>query len=290
MGHPEPTVRKKRLGSALRRLREEAGVSQQLAGEQVDGDKSKMSRIESGRQGVRPIELKALLDLYGVDDDLRTALLTLQRQGRQQGWWHKHSETLTPELKERLSLESDAARIHAFQCAAVPGLLQTDAYAEAMIRGAIIERTTEEEVRADVELRLERQSIFDEDAPTYLCILTEAVLHQVVGGPEVMAEQLRALAESAVRPGTTVQVIPFAQGAFPAMDHPYTIYSYPDPMQLDIVGIENLDGALYLEEPGSVELYRSAFDHARAAALSSRESVALISRLARDLEKSKRLT
>ncbi|MFJ3710358.1 helix-turn-helix domain-containing protein [Streptomyces sp. NPDC090053] len=285
MAHPEPKIRKKRLGMELRRLREETGVSLQAAGEAIDGDKTKMSRIENGRQGLRPLELKALLNLYAVEPKLGEALLALQRQSKQKGWWSRHSDTLKPDFQERLTLESDAVRIYAYQSVVVPGLLQTYAYAEAVIRGTSNKRASNEEVKSLVELRLARQSIFDaEDAPQYLCILDESVLHRQVGGPAVTAEQLRALVGMCDRPGIVVQVIPYQQGAYPGMDGPFTVYSYPDPMELDVVGLDYLDGGLYLEESGAVERYRSAFDHLRAAALSSRESMDLIARIARDLE------
>ncbi|WP_103532485.1 helix-turn-helix transcriptional regulator [Streptomyces sp. SM11] len=285
MAHPEPKVRKKRLGSELRRLREESGVSLQQAGETIDGDKTKMSRIENGRQGLRPLELKTLLDMYQVDLPMREALLALQRQSKQKGWWSQHSDKLKPDFQERLTLESDAVRIYAYQSVVVPGLLQIDAYAEAVIRGTGSKRMTDEEVRTLVDLRLARQAIFDrDDAPQYLCILDESVLHRQVGGPAVTAAQLRNLVEASDRPGIAVQVIPYAQGAYVGMDGPFTVYSYPDPMELDVVGLDNLDGGLYLEETGAVENYRSAFDQLRAAALSSRQSMDVISRVARDLD------
>ncbi|MFI0145208.1 DUF5753 domain-containing protein [Streptomyces globisporus] len=162
---------------------------------------------------------------------------------------------------------------------------QTDAYAEAVIRGTGSKRMSDEEVRTLVDLRLARQAIFDrDDAPQYLCILDESVLHRQVGGPAVTAAQLRNLVEVSDRPGIAVQVIPYSQGAYVGMDGPFTVYSYPDPMELDVVGLDNLDGGLYLEETGAVENYRSAFDQLRAAALSSRQSMDVISRAARDLE------
>ncbi|MEU3577757.1 helix-turn-helix transcriptional regulator [Streptomyces globisporus] len=245
MAHPEPKVRKKRLGSELRRLREESGIGLQQAGETVDGDKTKMSRIENGRQGLRPLELKTLLDMYQVDPPMREALLALQRQSKQKGWWSQHSDKLKPDFQERLTLESDAVRIYAYQSVVVPGLLQTDAYAEAVIRGTGSKRMSDEEVRTLVDLRLARQAIFDrDDAPQYLCILDESVLHRQVGGPAVTAAQLRNLVEVSDRPGIAVQVIPYSQGAYVGMDGPFTVYSYPDPMELDVVGLDNLDGGL----------------------------------------------
>ncbi|WP_059048247.1 helix-turn-helix domain-containing protein [Streptomyces acidiscabies] len=283
--HLRPTVRRRRLGAELKRLCEAAGVSMDDAGEHIDGDKTKISRIENGRQGIRPLEIKALFDRFGVEDEkLKTALLTLAREAKRKGWWQQYGDTLRPDFQELLALEWDAARIHTFQAMVVPGLLQTSAYAEAINRGTS-RRSTEEEIQNLVRLRMERQSIFErEEPPQYLCILDEAVLHHEVGGSLVMAGQLRRLLEVGERPGLSVQVVPYAQGGYVGLEGPFTIYSYPEHMALDVVGLNYLDGALYLEEDGSVERYRRAFDQVRAAALSSRQSMDLISQLARDFE------
>lgn len=284
--HPRPTVRRRRLGAELRRLREAAQIGMDTAGAHIDGDKTKMSRIENGRQGIRRLEILALFDLYHVDDDkLRTALLILSRESKQKGWWQQYDDILRPDFQERLTLESDAVRLHAFQPMLIPGLLQTEAYAAAVMRG-MYSPPPAEEIQSFVSLRMERQSVFDRpDTPQYLCVLDEAVLHREVGGTAVMAEQLRKVVEEAhSHPEVSVQVISYAQGSHTGVDGPFTIYSYPDPMELDVVGLDYLDGTLYLEEDGPVERYRRAFDHLRSSALSSPQSMDLISRVARDLE------
>lgn len=266
-------------------MREAAGVSMDNAGEHIDGDKTKISRIENGRQGIRPLEIKALLDLFGVEDEkLKTALLTLAREAKRKGWWQQYGDFLRPDFEELLTLEWDAARIHTFQALVVPGLLQTNAYAEAIIRGTG-RHWPEEEIQSTVPLRAERQAIFERpEAPQYLCILDEAVLHHEIGGPQVMVEQLRKLIEVCEDPGISVQVVPYVQGGYVGLEGSFTLYSYPDQMALDVVALGYLDGALYLEEDGAVERYHRAFDQVRSAALSSRQSIDLISQTARDFE------
>ncbi|MBM7052583.1 MULTISPECIES: helix-turn-helix domain-containing protein [Streptomyces] len=276
-------MRRRRLGAELKRLREKAGVKMEEAAERIGGDKPKISRQENGRQGVSKLEIEALLALYGVSDErLRTALTTLAREGRRKGWWAQYSDILTAGFQERLSIESDAARILAFQPMLVPGLLQTVEYATEVIR-SVNKTATEEEIDSYVEVRKSRQEIFArESPPQYLCLLDEAVLRREVGGPAVMAAQLDKILEMNNPPKLTIQVVPFAQGWHAGADGPFNVYSYPDPMDLDVVNLEYLDGALYLEEDESVERYQLAFDELRAAALTSRQSMELISAVKRE--------
>ncbi|WP_405803379.1 helix-turn-helix domain-containing protein [Streptomyces sp. NBC_01187] len=284
--HPRPTVRRRRLGSELRRLREASGVSAEAAAERIGGDKSKISRQENGRQGVSKLEIEALFTLYGVEDKrLMTALVTLAREGRRKGWWAQYSDILEDRFQERLAIESDAAHIHVFQPHLVPGLLQTEEYATESIRN-VEKSETEDGVHSLVSVRMGRQEIFArENPPQYVCILDEAVLRREVGGPEVMAAQLQKLVDVDNPPKLTVQLIPFGQGWHAGLDGAFSLYKYPDPMDLDVVNLDYLDGALYLEENGSVERYQLAFDELRTAALPSRQSRDLILQAARDFKK-----
>lgn len=281
--HPRPTVRRRRLGAELKRLREKAGVSMEDAAERIGGDKPKISRQENGRQGVSKLEIEALLALYRVSDDrLRTALTTLAREGRRKGWWAQYSDILSSNFQERLSIESDAARILTFQPMLVPGLLQTVEYATETIR-SFNRAATEEQVESYIEVRRSRQEIFArENPPQYVCLLDEAVLRREVGGPAVMAGQLGKILEVNNPPKLTIQVVPFSQGWHAGADGAFNIYSYPDPMDLDVVNLEYLDGALYLEEDEPVERYQLAFDELRATALASRQSMELISTVKRE--------
>ncbi|WP_257137484.1 helix-turn-helix transcriptional regulator [Streptomyces sp. st115] len=281
--HPRPTVRRRRLGAELKRLREKAGVKMEEAAERIGGDKPKISRQENGRQGVSKLEIEALLALYGVSDErLRTALTTLAREGRRKGWWAQYSDILPAGFQERLSMESDAARILTFQPMLVPGLLQTVEYATEVIR-SVDKGVTEEERDSYIEVRKARQEIFTRDnPPQYVCLLDEAVLRREVGGPAVMAAQLDKILEVNNPPRLTIQVVPFSQGWHAGADGAFNIYSYPDPMDLDVVNLDYLDGALYLEEDQPVGRYQLAFDELRAAALASRQSMELVSAVKRD--------
>ncbi|MFE3721245.1 helix-turn-helix domain-containing protein [Streptomyces cyaneofuscatus] len=281
--HPRPTVRRRRLGAELKRLREKAGVSMEDAAERIGGDKPKISRQENGRQGVSKLEIEALLALYEVSDDrLRTALTTLAREGRRKGWWAQYSDILPAGFQERLSIESDAARILTFQSMLVPGLLQTAEYATEVIRAAG-KSATEDQLKSYIEVRASRQEIFARDnPPQYVCLLDEAVLRREVGGPAVMAAQLGKILEVNNPPKLTIQVVPLSQGWHAGADGAFNIYSYPDPMDLDVVNLDYLDGALYLEEDLPVERYQLAFDELRATALASRQSMELVSSVRRE--------
>ncbi|SBU94917.1 Helix-turn-helix domain-containing protein [Streptomyces sp. Ncost-T6T-1] len=253
------------------------------AAERIGGDKPKISRQENGRQGVSKLEIEALLALYGVSDErLRTALTTLAREGRRKGWWAQYSDILPAGFQERLSIESDAARILTFQPMLVPGLLQTVEYATEVIR-SVDKDVTEEERDSYIEVRKARQEIFTRDnPPQYVCLLDEAVLRREVGGPAVMVAQLDKILEMNNPPKLTIQVVPFSQGWHAGADGAFNIYSYPDPMDLDVVNLDYLDGALYLEEDQPVGRYQLAFDELRATALASRQSMELISAVKRE--------
>ncbi len=256
------------------------------AAERIGGDKPKISRQENGRQGVSKLEIEALLELYRVSDDrLWTALITLAREGRRKGWWAQYSDILPAGFQGRLSIESDAARILTFQSMLVPGLLQTAEYATEVIRAAG-KSATEDQIKSYIEVRASRQEILARDnPPQYVCLLDEAVLRREVGGPAVMAGQLGKILEVNNPPRLTIQVVPLSQGWHAGADGAFNIYSYPDPMDLDVVNLDYLDGALYLEEDLPVERYQLAFDELRAAALASRQSMELVSSVRREFAK-----
>lgn len=277
------TARRRKLGSELKALRVAAEVSPERAAQRIHGDNSKISRIEKGRQRVTRLELDALLELYRVGDaKLREGLVLLSAEARRRSWWRQYGDLLHPSFQEVLEMESDAARICAFQPLLIPGLLQTKEYATAVIREFPDE--SGKDLDAYVALRMGRQRILERQALQYVCVLTENTLRQEVGGPEVMAAQLRHLRAMSKPPDRTIQVIPYDRGAHIGLAGGFTLYAYPDPMDLDVVGIEYLDGGLYREEARPVARYRMAFDQLRSTALSSRQSMELISRIAGELD------
>lgn len=283
---PGPTIRQRRLGSELRRLRERAKVSQRDAGEHIDGGQGKLSKIETGRQNIRRLELLALLDLYKVDDgELREALVTLLRDSRKKGWWREHSNTLRADTLDMISLEEECDRILQYCNMALPGLLQTEEYARALICG-LEPHLPDEQVEFYVQLRIQRQQILDAaDPPQFIGVLDEALLRRPIGGPEVMARQLRRLVEFSRRPKAVIQVVPFGQGVYHGVYGPFRALFNSSPAALDVVEMTHWTGGLYMEDPEQVESYRLLFDEIRSSALSSRQSLDLISRILGEFER-----
>ncbi|WP_338931409.1 helix-turn-helix transcriptional regulator [Streptomyces netropsis] len=278
------TARRRRLGAELRALREAAKVSPEEAAGAIHGDRSKISRQETGRHRVTRLELDVLLSLYKVKDEkVRERLIALASEGRKPSWWRQHGQALRPSFKEGLELKSDATKICAFQSQVVPGLLQTRAYASMVMTGS--DPLPQEELEFYLDLRMEGQEIFQrEEPPSYLNIVPEGVLRQQIGGPAVMAEQLRRLICLSQLPEVTIQVIPLSQSVFACTGGSFAIYSYPEPVGLDVVQVEYLGGALYLERDEAVAKYGRAWGRLQATALPAQQSIELIASIARELE------
>lgn len=277
---PGPTVRQRRLGSELRRLREGAKVSQRDAGEHIDGGQGKLSKIETGRQNIRRLELLALLDLYRVEDqELRGALVSLLRDSRKKGWWHQYSGALRADTLDMVSLEEECDRILHYCNMALPGLLQTEEYATALI-GGLEPHLADEQVEFYVQLRVQRQQILDRvDPPQFIGVLDEALLRRPVGGPAVMARQLQRLIDVSRRPKVVIQVVPLDQAVYPGVYGSFRALFNSSPAALDAVEMTHWTGGLYVEEPEQVESYRLLFDEIRSSALSSRQSLDLVSQI-----------
>jgi transcriptional regulator with XRE-family HTH domain len=268
-----PTVRRRRLASELRRLREAAGLTIDEVGDKLECSASKISRIETGHVGVTPRDVRDMLELYPVDDDQREALVQLARDARKKGWWHAYNEVFTGAF---VGLESDASFLHAFQALLVPGLLQTEGYMRAIIR-AIRPDHTDEVIERRVTARLTRQKLLtDPQPPEYWAIIDEAVLSRMVGGPEVMRGQLMRLVEVGSLPHVTLQVIPFGAGAHAGMEGPFMILGFPEPADPDVVYVENTLSGSYLEEPPEVYRYTLMFDHLRATAFNPADTLQMV--------------
>lgn len=220
-----PTVRRRRLASELRRLRERAELTIDEVGEKLECSASKISRIETGHVGVTPRDARDMLELYGVRGDEQEALVQLAREARKRGWWHAYNEVFTGAF---VGLEADASSLRAFQALLVPGLLQTERYARAVIH-AMRPDAADAEIERRVAARMTRQRLLsDPSPPEYWAVVDEAVLRRVVGGAEVMAEQLGRLADVAQLPHVTIQVVPFGAGAHPGMEGPFLILGFPE--------------------------------------------------------------
>ncbi|MEV4501278.1 helix-turn-helix domain-containing protein [Streptomyces klenkii] len=278
------TARRRKLGAALREIRERAGVTVAQAAEAAGGGNSKVSRIETGKHRVSPLELNALLDLYGVTEKgTRDWLHALVSEQRKNTWWRQYGE-LAPGFVESLTLENEAEEICVYQIQSVPGLLQTPDYARVVLAGAP-EPRTEETLDLYVDIRMKRQNVLRrQKPPQYRCVMTEGVIRQQIGGPQAMAAQLRHLVSMSRLPNVTIQVISHSQTTFTATAESFVLHSYPPPMNFGVVQIPYLDRDLFLEEDGDVAKYQRAFDALRASALSAQRSSELISSIAHELE------
>lgn len=229
--------------------------------------------METAQVGVRTNDLRPMLDIYKVTGMQRDELLQLARERRHQVWWQEYKDLPTAAVA---SLETEAASILQFSVLVIPGLLQTEAYAREIL-GAIHFQAKPEEIERRLELRLARQAVLtDESAPQYWVVLDEAVLHRVVGSRQVMHAQVQRLIDTAALPNVTVQVLPFSAGSHPGMDGEFTIMSYRDPADPDVVFLEATGGDAYIEDRNVSRRYNSMFDHLRAAALKPAESIRIL--------------
>ncbi|MGA4539976.1 helix-turn-helix domain-containing protein [Uniformispora flossi] len=285
------TIRKRVLGTNLRLMRERLDLLLEDAAAVLECHPAKISRIESAQSGVRPVELRALLARYGVTDPQDQAgWLALAREGRRgrgvrnidPSW---PSEQLTPDLLDLIGLESEIATCSLFQPGIVPGLLQTEAFATAVIQGGRTGRLDQDR-RVRLRVRMERQFILTRSEPPPVdmwVVLGEAALRQQWGGPQVLAGQLARLVEIGRMPNVTLQVLPFSTPGFPGGMLPFSIYSFPDAPQLPVVSVESLTSHAYLEDARDTAHYRRIFDEIRGIALSPAKSEALVARLADQL-------
>jgi len=284
--HRSPTIRRRRLGVELRRHREEAGVTIDMVADRLGCSTSKVSRIETGHTSATPSDVQHILDIYGVDASIKAELVQIAREARQKGWWHPYSTVLTGAY---VGLETAARSIRAYEQQVVPGLLQSEEYAIALIRGAR-QDYPDQEIEQRVRVRMQRQALLIQDDPIDLrVVLDEAVLSRPVGGEPVMLDQLKKLIETARLPNVTLQILPFAAGAHAGMDGSFVILEFEEEGDADVVFIDNATGGLFLEKAEELSKYVSIFDIVRASALPPEESIEMIETLVEEpLWKSKR--
>jgi len=250
-----PTAQRLVLGGHLRRLREARGITAERAADSIRGSHSKISRMEHGRVGFKERDVADLLTLYGVvDGEERAALLNLARAANLPGWWHAYSDILPTWVAPYVGLEAAASIIRTYQIQFIPGLLQTDDYARALIGQG--NATSDDEVGRSTELRVSRQEILHgPNAPQLWVVLDEGALRRPVGGRAVIRGQVQHLLAMAEHPSVTIQVLPFSTGAHSAMGGPFTILRFAEPDLQDVVYIEQLTSALYLDKPTEVDSY-----------------------------------
>jgi transcriptional regulator with XRE-family HTH domain len=244
------------VGAQLRRLRTDMGLTREEAGEAIRASEWKIHRLENGQVGFKERDIIDLLDRYGVTDpDEVDELLTLAREANVPGWWQHYGDVLPQWFRTYVDLESAATLIRTYEGMFVPGLLQTDDYMRAVIRGAHLEDSAEE-VGRKVRLRMARQTLLTGEHPPRLwAVVDEAAMRRPVGGAEVMRGQLERLIEATKLPNVTLQVLPFGAGAHPAMVGSFSVLRFPDEELPDVVYLEHLTSALYLNKPEEVDQY-----------------------------------
>jgi len=261
VAHSGPTALRMALGAQLRRLREARNLTTGDAAEAIRATHSKISRLERGRSAPRQRDVADLLTLYGVTEEAeRERLLALARQAAAPGWWQQYSDILPKWLELYIGLEKAASVIRTYEVQFVHGLMQTEEYARAVILIANAHAPAEE-IDRRVSIRMKRQRLLTQpDAPELWAVLDEAALRRAPGGRKVMRAQLEHLLEVTGLPNVTLQIVPFNAGPHAAAGGPFTILRFPEPDLPDLVYLEQLNSALYIDQPDDVIDYMTVMD------------------------------
>jgi transcriptional regulator with XRE-family HTH domain len=280
----ETSPLRRKLGIELRRLREAVKMTADEAAEQLELSASTISRSETGKVNVHPRDVDAMLRIYGLTDERkREALLALARKSRERGWWHAYRNVLAPDVVSHISIEDGANQIRAFQTMLVPGLLQTEDYSRSV--AAIFPRPEPPEVvDQQVEIRQRRQEILrrHDEVPLHV-ILDESVLRRPIGGEAVMRQQLLHLLELTEGLSVTLQIADYSIGAYAGLGGPFTLFGFAEPMDLNIVHVENQRSFFLIEDEDDIRHYEVVFQRVQKAALPVADSLALVKRIAEGL-------
>jgi hypothetical protein len=271
------------LGAQLRRLREAADVTPEQAGYEIRASRSKISRMETGHVGFKTRDITDLLTLYGVTDEhVQSRFLQLAHQASQPDWWAGYGDILPGWFENYLGLEAASSTIRTFELQFVHGLFQTEDYARAVTRLGH-QGAPPAEIERRVGLRIKRQDLLSRASPPRIwSVMDEAVLRRPVGGPAVMRAQLRRLAEAAAMPQVTAQVIPFARGGHAGASGSFTVLRFEEQDLPDVVYIEQLTGAVYLEQRSDVEHYLEVMDQLSGEALTPAATTRFIEQVAKE--------
>ncbi|MEV0494736.1 helix-turn-helix domain-containing protein [Streptomyces atratus] len=278
-----PTVRRRRLGQELRRLREVKGMTAEEVAERLLVSQSKISRLENGRRSISQRDVRDLCGVYEVEDHrIVDSLMQMAKDSRQQGWWHAFGDI---PYSVYIGLETDAASLRVYESLIVPGLLQTREYAQAVIEGMWPEATPSE-IDKRIQIRLKRQDrLKDPVNPLrFWAVIDEALLRRVVGNRQIMTDQLRHLEQLSEQPHVTLQVLPYDVGAHPGMYGKFALLEFQDAMDGSVVYLEGVTSDLYLEKANDVQSYAVMYEHLRAKALSAERSREFIRRVADDCD------
>lgn len=276
-----PTVRRRRLGQELRRLREQRGMTAEEVADRLLVSQSKISRLENGRRSISQRDVRDLCGVYEVEDRrIVDSLMQMAKESRQQGWWHAFGDI---PYSVYIGLETDAASLRVYEPQVVPGLLQTRSYAEAVVAGALPEATAAD-IDRRVQVRIRRQERIQEARhPLRLwAVLDESVLRRQVGGKPTMVEQLEHLNQMSQLPHITLQVMPFHMGAHPGVNGQYAILEFPDASDSTVIYLEGVTSDLYLEKANDVQSYSVMYEHLRAQALNPDQTREFIENVAKE--------
>ena len=272
------TVRQRELGRRLRQLRYQHGLTIEDVAGQLLCSATKVSRLETGMRRPSLRDVRDLCALYDLDDQTSTELMNLARGAREQGWWTQYVDV---SFEPYIGLEAEATAITCYSMYYVPGLLQTEQYARALIK-AIAPRIEPEVYEQRVEVRLRRQQLLEqEDRPRYRVLLDEAVLHRRVGGTQVMYAQLSKILEAEKKDQAAVQIIPFDVGAHAAQDSNFVLLEFDEPSVSPVIYVEGLTGSRYIDREADVDRYREAVERLRDSALNQHESKHRLNQLRR---------
>ena len=278
-----PTARRIVLGAQLRRLREAADITRADAGYYIRGSDSKISRMELGRVGFKERDVADLLSYYGVDDaQERAVFLEMVRKSNERGWWHRYSGLMPNWFQDFVGLEESASLIQSHELQFVPGLMQTEDYARAVVSHGHPDRL-DPEMERRVALRLQRQKVLTRPgAPRLWAVVDESVLHRPIGGHRVLREQVEYLLELTRQPNVTLQILPYHMSGY-AAEGVFSILRFAEPSLPDIVYIEHLSGALYLDRPDELEVYGRVIDRLAVDAETPDRSRQMLSKFRQDL-------
>lgn len=278
-----PTLRRRELAGRLRELRKHAGLTVDDVARELLCSPPKISRIETGTRSPSLRDVRDLCVLYQVDGTEQTRLMTIAREAKQQGWWHKFDDLAIDSL---IGLEIEANRISSYESCAIPWTYQTEDYARAVLKGflpRIDDRILEERVTA----RMTRQELLRSANPPHLwSLVDESALRRVVGDSQLMREQLGHMLEAAAAPNITMQVVPFEAGAHPGLDNTFMLLEFESSVQPPVAYVENLAGTFYLERESEIMRYREVLEHLRACALSPTNSVKCVQEIEKTFEES----
>jgi transcriptional regulator with XRE-family HTH domain len=272
---PTPTLRRRELGARLRQLRQDAHRTAEDIASELMVSPTKITRMETGARGITLRDVRDLCDVYGVSDVEREHLMGLAKQSREPSWWQQFDLPYSTYAE----LEASASAIADYKSDVIPGLLQTEDYAHAVLEATLPDPSADRLAHM-AESRHARRDLLTGDQPVRLwTVIDEAALRRVVGGPDIMHEQIRAIIEQAARPNIEVQVLPFVAGAHPALNSTFVILQFDQEVP-DVVYVEGMLGPHYLESPTDLARYRHTFDQLRAIASSPKDSLALLAAIA----------